>query len=61
MNEDFRYDCVLAAALAIMDFLDASPHAPKHELLSTIIFSMLHAMDRYEAGKEAISVGFSAN
>ncbi len=42
---DTRYDHALAAALAIIDEMQAKPGMAKHEILSLIIFSFLHAMD----------------
>jgi hypothetical protein len=61
MNEDYRYECALAAALVILEFLDGTPGAPKHEALAKTIFSILHAMDRYDEAKGDRHVGFSVN
>jgi hypothetical protein len=61
MDHDFRYECALAAALVIMDFFDTAPGAPKHELLATAIFSILHAMDRYDEQRSERHVRFSTN
>jgi hypothetical protein len=61
MNEDYRYECALAAALVILDFLDGATGAPKHELLTKTTLSILHAMDRYNEAKGDRHVGFSVN
>lgn len=61
MTDDFRYECALAAALVILDFLESAPGVPKHELLAKTIFSILHAMDRCDEERGIRHVGFSAN
>lgn len=61
MDLNYRYHCALAAALVILEFLDATPGAPQYERLSKLVFSILHAMDRYEEAKEGRRVEFSAN
>lgn len=58
---DQRYECALAAALVILEFLDDSPGAPKHELLAQTIFSILHAMDHYDHVRMGRIVAFSVN
>lgn len=59
--ESLRYDCALAAALLILELYDSSPGAPKHQLLSTTVFTVLEAMKRYESEKHSHVHGFSAN
>lgn len=61
MDPDFRYDCALAAALVICEMFDRSPGDPKHQLLANTIFSILHAMDRYEEARRDRHAGFSVN
>lgn len=61
MDPDYRYDCALSAGLVILERLTISPDLPKHELLGVIIFSILHAMDRYEEERSDRRAGFSAN
>jgi hypothetical protein len=61
MDLDNRYRFALAAALVILEFLADSPDAPKHEMLSTIVYSILNAMDRYEEEREGRRVEFSVN
>jgi hypothetical protein len=61
MEPDYRYDCALAAALVICELFDSSPGQPKHELLAKAIFSILHAMDRYEEEKRDGRGRFSLN
>ena len=47
--DELRYDHALAAALLILETFDTSPGAPKHELLSLVVFIVLEAMKAYEA------------
>jgi hypothetical protein len=62
VDHDHRYECSLAAALVIIDFFQSNPGIPKHELLATVIFAILHAMDRYEEERsDRRAVEFSAN
>ncbi|MHC5540893.1 hypothetical protein ACYOEI_21940 [Singulisphaera rosea] len=63
MDPDSRYEHALAAALVILDQFDRSPGEPKHQRLAQTLFSILHAMDRYEEEKERRDrrVGFSTN
>jgi hypothetical protein len=61
MKEDLRYDCALAAALVICELFDSSQGQPKHELLANTIFSILHAMERYEEAKAGQHGRFSVN
>ena len=62
MHPDHRYECALAAALVIIEFFDANPGEPKHERLAKTIFSILHAMDRYEEERsDRRGIEFSPN
>jgi hypothetical protein len=61
MDLNYRYHCALGAALVIIEFLDSTPGAPQYERLSKLVFSILHAMDRYEEAKEVPRVEVSAN
>ena len=40
-----QYDHALAAALIIMDELEARPAMPKHVLLSVLVYTILHALE----------------
>jgi hypothetical protein len=61
MKQDLRYECALSAALVILELLEKSPNEPKHQRLAHTVFSILHAMDRYEEEKGALRAGFSVN
>jgi hypothetical protein len=61
METDLRYDCALAAALVICELFASSKDQPKHELLANTIFSILHAMERYEEMKGGMHERFSVN
>lgn len=62
MHHDHRYECCLAAALVIIDYFQTNPGAPKHEVLAAVVFSIIHAMDRYEEERsDRRGDGFSVN
>ena len=61
MSPDVRYECALAAALVILEELDASPDEAKHRRLALTVFSILHAMDRYEEERSKPVGQFSLN
>jgi hypothetical protein len=61
MHPDYRYECALAAALGILDRLTEVPCLPKHERLAIVVFSILHAMDRYDKEKSDLRGQFSIN
>jgi uncharacterized protein (UPF0147 family) len=61
MHQDQRYEYALSAALVILDEIDRMPDMPKHNRLSLAVFSILHAMDCYEAERSGRGVEFSAN
>lgn len=61
MSTDRRYEHALSAALVILDEIDRVPDMTKHNRLSLAVFSILHAMDCYEAERSGRGVEFSAN
>lgn len=61
MSPDIRYECALAAALIILEHLDASPGEAKHQRLAFAVFSILHAMDRHEEERSKPVGQFSLN
>jgi hypothetical protein len=61
MDHDHRYECALAAALVILEHFEKSPGGPKHERLAFTVFSILHAMDRYEEERKSLLGEFSLN
>ena len=61
MRQDQRYELALSAALVILDEIDKKPELTKHNRLALAVFSILHAMDRWEEEKRKSHVGFSVN
>jgi hypothetical protein len=61
MRQDQRYELALSAALVILGEIDQRPDMAKHNRLALAVFSILHAMDCYEAERSGRGVEFSAN
>ena len=61
MHQDHRYEHALSAALVILDEIDRLPDMPKHQRLAMAVFSILHAMHRYEEERSSDGVEFSIN
>ena len=61
MQDDRRYEHALSAALVILNEFDKVPGMAQHVRLSLMVFSILHAMDCYEAERSEVRVEFSAN
>lgn len=61
MRQDQRYEHALSAALVILNEINRVPGMPKHNRLALAVFSILHAMDCYEAERSKQRAEFSAN
>jgi hypothetical protein len=61
MCQDQRYEHALSAALVILDEIDKSPDMEKQNRLALAVFSILHAMNQWEAEKRESYVEFSVN
>ena len=61
MDPDRRYEHALSAALVILNEIDRKPDMAKHNRLALAVFSILHALDCYEAERSGKHVEFSAN
>jgi hypothetical protein len=61
MCEDQRYEHALSAALVILGEIDKRPDMAKHNRLALVVFSILHAMERWEEERGERHVGFSVN
>jgi hypothetical protein len=61
MREDQRYEHALSAALVILGEIDKRPDMAKHNRLALVVFSILHAMERWEEERGERHVEFSVN
>jgi hypothetical protein len=60
MEQDKRYEFALSAALVILGEIDQKPDLEKHNRLALAVFSILHAMDRWEEERKP-TIEFSVN
>jgi hypothetical protein len=61
MHDDNRYELALSAALVILRELDQNPDMAEHQRLALAVFSILHALDRWEEERKEPHAGFSLN
>lgn len=61
MHQDQRYEHALSAALVILNEFDKVPDMDKHNRLSLVVYSILHAMDQWDLEREKPQSGFSIN
>jgi hypothetical protein len=61
MHDDERYKLALSAALVILGEIDSKPDMAKHNRLALVVFSILHALDRWEEERKEPHGGFSLN